>query len=164
MILKKILLSSALLYCGVVLHAQTKTEIGKAVQNNYLITADTAVLRKALQATLADGTVIQHMHIESQNQFHYLVGEGMYKNFRKMIAVSLQYDITTRTYYATKGLSHVTCTSAACNTCNAFKENGKIIGCHCTEKSTISNQCNFTFKETSLFYSTFLRMMSQKNK
>ncbi len=144
--------------------AQSKLEIGKAVQSDYLITADTSVLRKSLQATLADGTTINKLFIVSENQFHYLIGEGTYKNYYKMIAVALQYDIVTRTYYAVKGMGHVTCASAACNSCNAFKENGRIIGCQCREKSTISNQCNFTKKELSLFYSTYVRMLSQKNK
>lgn len=157
--------SSAILFFSLISFittAQTKLEIGKAVQSDYVITADTAVLRKSLQATLADGTQIHKLFIASENQFHYLIGEGIYKNYYKMIAVSLQYDIMTRTYYIVKGMGHVTCASAACNACNAFKENGRIIGCQCREKSTISNQCNYTNKELSLFYSTYIRMLNQK--
>lgn len=129
-----------------------KIEIGKAVQNGYQITADTAVLTKALQRTLGDGTVITSMHIESVNAHHYLVGEGTYKTFYKMIGVILTYDINTRTYYAQANDGYVSCTSAACESCRTFKENGRIIGCKCDEKSTISNQCNFTSKPQSRFY------------
>ncbi|MBP9187173.1 MAG: hypothetical protein KBG11_08765 [Bacteroidia bacterium] len=132
-------------------------EIGKATDAGYSITADTAILAKAIKRTLGDGTIINSLRIESVGAHHYLVAEGTYKIFSKLIAMQLVYNIGTRTYYAKQDGGYVTCASAACLNCSLFKENGKIIGCKCSEKSTISNQCNFTFKATSAFYLNIIR-------
>lgn len=132
-------------------------EIGKATDNSYIITADTALLVKAINRTLNDGTIIQNLHIESLGAHHYLVAAGTYKNYNKLIAMVLTYNISTRTYFANQGNGYVTCASAACLNCSLFKENGRIIGCKCAEKSTISNQCNFTNKPTSAFYLNIIR-------
>lgn len=142
--------------------AQNKIEIGKANYNQYIITADTALLKKSMQIALGDGSIIERLQIESEGKFHYLVGTGTCKGYAKIMAVSLSYDIASRTWYAAKGNGHVTCASAACKDCKPFKENGQIIGCHCTDFGTVSNHCNFTKKEMSLFYSTYLRLLSQK--
>ncbi len=133
-------------------NAQSKFEVGRVISNKYVITTDTTILIKALQSTLGDGTSIRQVHIESENTHHYIVGEGIYRGYYKMIAVSLMYDIRSRTYYVIKGSGYVSCSAAACISCKRFTEKGKIIGCKCEEKSTISNQCNFTFKETSTFF------------
>ena len=132
-------------------------EIGKATDNGYIITADTIVLVKAINSTLNDGTIIKNLHIESVGAHHYLVAEGIYKNYSKLIAIVLNYNISTRTYFASQGNGYVTCASAACLQCSLFKENGRIVGCKCAEKSTISNQCNFTNKSTSAFYLNIIR-------
>jgi hypothetical protein len=134
-----------------------QVEIGKATNNGYIITADTIMLVKAINRTLNDGTIIHNLHIESVGAHHYLVAEGTYKNYSKLIAMVLNYNISTRTYFAIKGNGYVTCASAACLKCSLFKENGRIIGCKCAEKSTISNQCNFTNKPTSAFYLNIVR-------
>lgn len=140
-------------------------EIGKATDNSYIITADTALLVKAINRTINDGTVINNLHIESVGAHHYLIAEGTYKNYSKLIALMLIYNITTRTYFAKQNDGYVTCASAACLQCSLFKENGRIIGCKCAEKATISNQCNFTYKPTSAFYQNIIRakqMMMKK--
>ncbi len=132
-------------------------EIGKATNSGYNITADTIVLIKAINRTLNDGTVINKLRIESVGAHHYLIAEGTYKNYSKLIAFVLSYDISTRTYFAKQNDGYVTCASAACLQCSMFKENGRIIGCKCAEKSTISNQCNFTYKPISVFYQNIIR-------
>jgi hypothetical protein len=143
--------------------AQQQIEVGRAVGSTYLITADTLLLTKALQRTLGDGALITKLHIESVNAFHYLVGEGTYKGYYKMIAASLSYDAPTRTWYA-RALSHVSCSSAACNRCTSFTEGGKIIGCKCVEQATVSNQCNFNRVEASPFFSNLARAIAMKKK
>jgi hypothetical protein len=143
--------------------AQNKIEIGKASHNQYIITADTTLLKKSMQIALGDASIIERLQIESEGKFHYLVGIGTCKGYAKIMAVALSYDIISRTWYAVKGSGHVTCASAACKDCKPFKENGKIIGCHCTDLGTVSNQCNFTKKEMSLFYSTYARLTLQRN-
>lgn len=132
-------------------------EIGKATDSGYYITADTVLLIKAINRTLNDGTVINNLRIESFGAHHYLIAEGAYKNYSKYIAFVLSYNITTRTYFAKQNDGYVTCASAACLHCSMFKENGRIVGCKCAEKSTISNQCNFTYKPTSAFYQNIIR-------
>jgi hypothetical protein len=142
--------------------AQQKVEIGKAVNNQYEITADTTALRKALQQTLRDGTQIDTMYIESVQQWHYLIGKGKLKDYRKLIAVQLTYDINTRTYYAVDGMSHKTCASAGCKNCVPFKENGNIIGCNCKDQSSVSNQCTFKTEPNSLFYKQLVHYLKIK--
>jgi hypothetical protein len=132
-------------------------EIGKATDSGYYITADTVLLIKAINRTLNDGTVINNLRIESFGAHHYLIAEGAYKNYSKYIAFVLSYNITTRTYFAKQNDGYVTCASAACLHCSMFKENGRIVGCKCAEKSTISNQCNFTYKPISAFYQNIIR-------
>ena len=132
-------------------------EIGKATDAGYTITADTNILVKAIKRTVGDGTIINSLRIESVGAHHYLVAEGTYKNFSKLIAMQLVYNIGTRTYFAKQDDGYVTCASAACLNCSLFKENGRIVGCKCSEKSTISNQCNFTYKATSAFYLNIIR-------
>lgn len=131
--------------------------IAKAVGNEINITEDTAVLSKALTLTVKDGSRFDTLYVISHQKRHYLVGIGTYRNMQKTIAVELFYHIQTRTYQAKTGLGYVTCTSAACSTCDLFLEHGKIIGCKCSEKSTISNQCNFTQVQTADFYRSIVR-------
>lgn len=132
-------------------------EIGKANDRENILTADTALLIKAITRTLNDGTVIQRLHIESKNSYHYLVAEGVNKTMKKIAAFILSYNINGRTYFAEKDLGYYTCASAACNSCSLFKEDGKINGCKCAEKATVSNECNFTRVEQSAFYMNIIR-------
>jgi hypothetical protein len=144
-------------------YAQTSIEIGRSTGSSYVITADTPALRKALQQTLADGTIIQSMHIESINKWHYLVASGTQKKYYKTISVELTYDINTGTYSAIEGMGHRTCASAACETCTPFKENGQIIGCRCASVKSVSNECTFKAEQTSLFVSHLRRYLKLKS-
>lgn len=146
------------------LMAQSPVEVGKAVNGNYIITADTSILRKALQSTLADATVITEMHIESVGKWHYLIGTGIQRTYSKTIAVELSYDINKQTYFAVEGLAHKTCASAGCTNCEPFKEKGNIIGCHCKEVSSVSNECNFKTIPQSPFYHQLGRYLRMKKK
>jgi hypothetical protein len=145
------------------IYAQSSIEIGKAQGNTYVITADTTLLRKAIQQTLADGTQIQTLHIESVNQWHYLVARGVQRGYFKTIAVQLQYNANTRTYSATDGLGHKTCASAACESCAPFKENGQIIGCRCADVKSVSNECTFKSEQVSAFYNQLKRYIKMKS-
>jgi hypothetical protein len=160
--MKKIYLVTFILFISSFIYAQDKIEIGKTIGNEYLISADTSILRKAMQRTLGDGTQFFEFRIESVNAFHYLIGVGMLKGHYKMMAAQLQYDMKTRSFFAAPLLPHVTCSSAACENCKPFKENGKIIGCKCEEKLTVSNQCNFNLVEQSLFYDNVKRYLEMK--
>jgi hypothetical protein len=142
--------------------SQNPIEVGKVINGTYTITADTLVLRKAIQSTLSDGTVISEMHIESVNKWHYLVAKGTLKNYTKTIAIELTYTINTQTYYATDGLAHKTCASAGCAMCEPFKEKGNIIGCHCKTAGTVSNECNFKTTALSPFYRHLKRYLSMQ--
>ncbi|MES2691594.1 MAG: hypothetical protein V4658_14400 [Bacteroidota bacterium] len=132
-------------------------EIGKANDHGNVLTADTVLLIKAITRTLNDGTVVSRLRIESKNSYHYLVMEGANKTMKKIAAFTLSYHISKRTYFAEKGLGYFTCTNAACADCSLFTEQGKINGCNCKEKATVSNQCNFTRVEQSLFYMNIIR-------
>jgi hypothetical protein len=160
--MKKIYLLTSLLFIIFYTHAQNKIEVGKAIGSEYIVTGDTAILRKALQRTLGDGTQLVSLRIESVNAFHYLIGTGIYKGHGKIIAAQLQYDILSRSFFAIPNLPHVTCSSAACDHCRPFKENGRIIGCKCEEKTTVSNQCNFSAAAQSLFYENIKRYEGMK--
>lgn len=161
--MKKLLLTLLLSPLLSIVYAQTSIEIGKVEDDEYTITADTALLRKALQQTLADGTVIQSMHIESVNQWHYLIATGTQRNYTKTIAVALQYNINTRTFLAADGMGHKTCASAACETCSPFKENGQIVGCHCQEIKSVSNECTFKTEQSSMFFTQLRRYIKMKS-
>ncbi len=160
-ILRMLVIVLALLYNT--LHAQ-QIEIGKATDNGFIITADTNVLKKAIQNTLHDGTIINELSIHSFGKFHYLIANGTYKQFNKTTGIKLVYDINTRTFFIKQQDGYITCTSAACNNCSLFKESGKIIGCKCAEKSTISNQCNYTNVEESSFYQNYIRAKQMRLK
>jgi len=160
----KFFLAVSIIFIANFCFAQKPIEIGKAMDAKYIITADTAILRKALQQLLADGTIITHIYIESEHKWHYLIGTGRQKNYTKTIAVELTYNIDTRTYFAVDGLAHKTCASAGCGVCEPFKENGNMIGCHCKEAGTVSNECNFKTEIGSKFYKQFVRQMAIKNK
>jgi hypothetical protein len=161
--MKKIPFLLAFCFIQFFVYAQNPIEIGKMVNGKYVITTDTLVLRKALQSTLSDGTILTEMHIESINKWHYLVATGRLRNYQKTIAVELTYNIATQTYYATEGLAHKTCASAGCVNCVPFKENGNIIGCHCIEAGTVSNECHFKTIAFSPFYRHLKRYLSMKN-
>jgi hypothetical protein len=159
----KKLFAALLLSLGfIVSYAQASIEIGKAEGDQYVITADTALLRKALQQTLGDGTQIRSMHITSVNKWHYLVATGTQRNYTKTIAVELQYNIVNRTYMAAEGLGHKTCAAAACKDCSPFTENGQIIGCRCAESRTVSNECTFKSEQVSQFYNQLSRYLKMK--
>lgn len=132
-------------------------EIGKATDDTFIITADTNILKKAIQNTLHDGTIVTDLSIHSFGKFHYLIANGTYQQFKKITGINLVYDIGSRTFYIKPQDGYITCTSAACNNCSLFKELGKIIGCKCAEKSTISNQCNYTNMVESTFYQNYIR-------
>ena len=157
---------SLILLCIIHLsNAQTSQfEIGKATNDTNLITADTAIINKAISRTIPGGMQVTQLRIESVGAYHYLIAQGIYRGMAKTAAMVLRYNISTRVYYAQQADGYVTCTSAACLNCTMFKENGRVIGCKCEEKSTISNQCNFTKVDTSAFYQNLLRakMMLKK--
>jgi len=132
--------------------AQDPILIGRIDAEETVITIDTSKIAKAMKRTFADGTIVDSMYIESEKGVHYLVGWGWKSGYRKIIAVQLVYNMSTRTFSIVQGMGHVTCASAACNNCKPLKENGIIIACHCVEKQTVSNQCNFTRVAHSLFY------------
>lgn len=139
-------------------------EIGIATNQQNNITADTALLHKAISRTIPGGLQVTQLRIESVGAFHYLIAQGTYRGMAKTAAMVLRYNISTRVYYAQQADGYVTCTSAACLNCTMFKENGRVIGCKCEEKSTISNQCNFTKVDTSAFYQNLIRAkMMRKN-
>ncbi|MES2778776.1 MAG: hypothetical protein V4651_02665 [Bacteroidota bacterium] len=150
--MKKHLTLISFLFFSLLACAQHPIEIGKVINEHYTLTTDTAILRKALQQTLADGTLISTMHIESANQWHYLIGTGTQKKYSNTIAVELIYNMSTRTFSVKPGMAHKTCASAGCGYCEPFKENGNIIGCHCKEQETVSNECNFKTILQSPFY------------
>lgn len=159
---RSLLLSFALIILSATVSAQ-QFEIGKASDHENVITADTTLLVKAIARTLNDGTVIQRLHIESKNTHHYLVAEGVNKNMKKIAAFTLSYNINQRTYSAEKDLGYFTCVSAACTDCSIFKEDGKINGCKCAEKATVSNECNFTRIAQSAFYMNIIRARMMMN-
>jgi len=161
--MKQLLLALFLSPLFTAIYAQTTIEIGKAQGNTYVITADTMLLRKAIQQTMADGTQIQSMHIESINQWHYLIAKGVQRGYFKTIAIQLQYNINTRTYLAAEGLGHKTCASAACESCSPFKENGQIIGCRCAEVKSVSNECTFKSEQVSAFFNQLKRYIKMKS-
>jgi hypothetical protein len=160
--MNKLLLSTLPLLFSLNLYAQKQIEIGKVQNDRYVITADTVLLRKALQSTLGDATEIRDMHIESIQKWHYLVARGIQKNYTKTIAIELFYNISTQTYFAVEGLAHKTCASAGCNECEPFKENGNIIGCHCKSEGSVSNECNFKTVVNSPFHYQLSRYMQMK--
>jgi hypothetical protein len=137
-------------------------EIGMATNQQNNITSDTAILQKAISRTIPGGLQITQLRIESVGTFHYLIAQGRYRGMAKTAAMVLRYNIYTRVYYAQQGDGYVSCTSAACLNCTMFKENGRVIGCKCEEKSTISNQCNFTKVDTSAFYQNLVRAKTMR--
>lgn len=132
--------------------AQDPIVVGKIDAEEPVITIDTAKIAKAMKRTFADGTIVDSMYIESDKGVHYLVGWGWRSGYRKIIAIQLVYNMGSRTFSLIQGMGHVTCASAACNSCKPLKENGIIIACHCLEKQTVSNQCHFTRVPQSMFY------------
>lgn len=141
--------------------AQKPIEIGKVINETLIVTADTLTLRKALEQTLNDGTLIHSMHIESENKWHYLVGNGTLRNYSKTIAIELSYNINTRSFWLVPEMGHKTCAAAGCVNCVTFKENGRIIGCHCREQGTVSNECTFKTVTPSPFYLKLKRYLKQ---
>lgn len=153
----------AVFICLFTLPVFAQIEIGKATDKANILTADSMLLVKAIARTLNDGTLVKRMYIESKNANHYLVAEGENRSFRKLAAFVLTYNISTRTYFAEKDLGYFTCTSAACDNCSLFKEDGKINGCKCAAKATVSNECNFTRVDQSAFYMNMVRARMMMN-
>jgi hypothetical protein len=140
-------------------HAQ-RIEIAAVKASETNITIDTSKLTTAIHRSMADGTRIQSFAIQSEGSQSYLVCYGIQRNFKRMVAFSLKYDMRTRIYYIDEtAVSTDACTAAACNDCTFFKENGKIRGCKCSEKSTISNQCNYTFIPASGLYLHLVKLL-----
>lgn len=140
------------IFCCKQAKAQDPVLVGRIDAEEAIITIDTSKIAKAMKRTFADGTIVDSMYIDSEKGVHYLVGWGWKSGYRKMIAVQLVYNMSTRSFSIVQGMGHVTCASAACNNCKPLKENGIIIACHCVEKQTVSNQCNFTRVAHSFFY------------
>ncbi|MFN4973485.1 MAG: hypothetical protein ACK45I_11430 [Bacteroidota bacterium] len=148
-------------------HAQqaktARIALGFKTDEYIQLTADTAKLAKALRRTLADGTVIYNVSIISQSGNHYLVGQGIKMYHKKIIAVEIEYDIANRTFYAVDHVPHYTCSAAACEDCELFLESGKIIGCHCPEMQTVSNQCTYKHTDISTFFSHLSQFIRVRN-
>jgi hypothetical protein len=161
---KHVLLPLLLLLCLNSFGQQTKIEripIGTKTDDYIQITADTSRLAKALRRSLADGTAIYDVTIISNSGHHYLVGYGIKMYYKKIIAVPLEYDMASRQFFAIDNVSHYTCSAAACDDCELFLENGKLIGCHCPEQQSVSNHCTYKRVEVSPFFqhlSQFIRV------
>lgn len=156
----KLMLVGGLMFLWVLnLNAQSPLEVGRATDLNNVISIDTTLLAKAFSKTIMGGYQPDSFYILSQGPHHYLIATGTYRKLRKTAAMVLRYDMSSRIYLVHPGDGYVTCTNAACLTCTLFKENGRIVGCKCQERSTISNQCNFFKAETSSFYTHLWRLV-----
>jgi hypothetical protein len=142
--------------------AQQPVEIGRINGTITHFSIDTVILLKALKKTCNDGTVLQQVLIESSGSYHYLVGKGIRGEKKRTIAVQLTYQMASRTFWANPELSHITCTAAACDDCEPYKEKGKILGCHCKALSTVSNQCDFDEIKQSSFFRDLTHFLSLK--
>jgi hypothetical protein len=154
-----ILLSTILIKAN----AQAAIKVAYKEGNQIKLSIDSILLAKAFKQTLSDGSNITEVHIESVNQWHYLVGKAQHGTYPKLIAVSVSYNLNNRIFEVMPQAMHKICAAAACVDCSFFKENGNITGCKCADKKTVSNECTYKHTKEASFYYHLARVIKLNN-
>ncbi len=136
-----------------------KFENGNPTLNNNL---DSSCI-KAFERTFRDGTKVIGLKVEKIGNNYFLLADCNYKNYKRKAAINIeqQGDLLILKEDALMKI----CSAVACQTCNFFIENNKIIACKCEQTGTISNHCHYKSTLTNIFFQNLqraIKMMGNK--
>ncbi|NDC29798.1 MAG: hypothetical protein EBZ58_02420 [Bacteroidetes bacterium] len=143
------------------LHAQKNIEIGQL--ENGIISMKQNMLgpaTKALEWTFRDGTKVQELKIEQIGNGYFLIAVCNYMNYKRNAAINL--DVQGNLFVMNEDAMLKICSAVACQTCNFFVENNKIIACKCEQTGSISNHCHYKSSMASAFIQNLQRAMKMQ--
>lgn len=141
--------------------AQKSYEIGQlengiiAIKQNMLSPAT-----KALEWTFRDGTKVQELKIEQIGNAYFLVALCNYMNYKRSAAINLE--LQGSVFLLNEDALLKICSAVACQTCNFFTENNKIIACKCEQTGSISNHCHYKSSPASTFLQNLQRAIKMQ--
>lgn len=119
-------------------------------------------IKIAYLRSFTDGRKYDTAFIEKLGQVKYLVILGSKSNIKSRSAVSIL--IIDNTVNITTNSEMKTCSNGACNDCQFFIENSKVVACKCNDNGSISNNCSFRNNDGAFFYSVVSKIFeSTKN-
>ncbi len=112
--------------------AQERIKIGEIVDNEPVITLDSATLVSAFESAFNDGTVISEVKIEQSGDFFYVEGSGMNAGEARAMAEELSND--GGELYLLPTSESQSCSGVNCAS-GGFRKlpSGKIMGCQCLQ-------------------------------
>ena len=143
------------------LHAQKSTEIG--LLENGIISVKQNMLApsiKALEWTFRDGTKVQELKIEQIGNGYFLVATCNYMNYKRNAAINLE--LQGNIFFLNDDAMLKVCSAVACQTCNFFIENNKIIACKCEQTGSISNHCHYKSAMATTFIQNLQRAIKMQ--
>ncbi len=132
--------------------AQERIKIGEIVDNEPVITIDSATLVSAFQSAFNDGTTISEVKIEQSGDYFYVEGFGNNAGEARAMAEELYND--GGELYLLPTSESQSCSGVNCESGDFRKlPGGKIIGCQCLQPAgTGESYSNHTISTTSRLY------------
>ena len=116
-------------------------------------------LKVAYLRTFADGRKLDTFYIDKVGQIKYLILLGTKGNVNSKSAVSIS--IVNNTVHLNSNSEMKTCSNGACNECNFFTENNKVVACKCESNGSISNHCTYKINDGNYFYTLVKKIMEE---
>lgn len=143
------------------LYAQKNIEIGQLENGIISIKQNMQVpIDKALEWTFRDGTKVQELKIEQIGNGYFLLAVCNYMNYKRNAAINL--DLQGNFFLLNEDAMLKICSAVACQTCNFFIENNKIIACKCEQTGSISNHCHYKSSMASTFIQNLQRAIKMQ--
>lgn len=116
-------------------------------------------IKIAYLRSFTDGRKFDTAFIEKLGQLKYLVILGSKNEVKSRSAVSIL--IINNTVNIATNTEMKTCSNGACNECQFFIENSKVVACKCEDNGSISNNCSFKANDGAFFYALVKKILAE---
>jgi hypothetical protein len=116
-------------------------------------------LKIAYLRSFVDGRKLDSIYIDKIGEVKYLILLGSKTNVKSKTAISIS--IINNTVNLNANTEMKTCSNGACNDCEFFTENNKVVACKCNNDGTISNSCNFKVNDGKYFYTLVAKLITE---
>jgi hypothetical protein len=103
---------------------------------------------------------VQELKIEQIGNSYFLIAVCNYMNYKRNAAINL--DVQGNLFLMNEDAMLKICSAVACQTCNFFTENNKIIACKCEQTGSISNHCHYKSSMATTFLQNLQRALKMQ--
>ena len=135
--------------------------IGTINNNNQLELNEKSkrAIKIAYLRSFIDGRKLDSVFIDKIGQVKYLILLGSKINVKSKSAISIS--IVNNTIHLNANSEMKTCSNGACNYCDFFTENNKVVACKCEANGSISNHCSYKTNDGNYFYTLVSKIINE---